>query len=113
MVDRRTGRLVSELRLTESCPNGKALCSLTTSASRPDGHQAYDPYSDVIFLNGSFVIPLDFTAAYAMVMPGFATYPWPFTMRDVRFGHPKTDRSMIAPKLGDDIVWLRVSCGPG
>ena len=113
MFDRRTRRMVSELRLTEGCPNGRALCSLTTSVSRGDGPHGGDAYSEVIFLNRVFVQPTDFTAAYAMVMPGFATHRWSFGMRDVKSGYLTSDRSMTFPNLGGDPVWIRISCGSG
>ena len=54
MFDRRTRRMVSELRLTEGCPTGMGLCSLSANVSLGNGRHDGDPYSDMIQLNRAF-----------------------------------------------------------
>ena len=106
MFDQRTKKLLSELRLTESCPTGIGLCSIANPV-----HQNTDIYSDVIQLDGGFRAPVNYTAPHAIVLPGFATQNWNFDDNDVKLGYLSYTGKPIHPELRSDIIWVRVSCG--
>ena len=106
MFDQRTKKLLSELRLTESCPTGTGLCSIANPV-----HQRTGVYSDVIELEKSLRQPVDYTAPSAIVLPGFATQNWLYTKDDVKFGYISYTGIPVFPDLRSDIIWVRVSCG--
>ncbi len=106
MFDQRTKKLLSELRLTENCPTGIGLCRIANPV-----RQNTDIYSDVIQLDKGFRVPVDYTAPYVIVLPGFATQNWFFDDKDVKLGYVSYTGDRIFPQLRSDIIWIRVSCG--
>ena len=111
VFDRHTKALLSELRLTETCPGGRAPCSIGTRARQDDGTLVTDPYSDVITLNERFMRSTDVAAPYAILLPGFIGRGWDYGHEDVRLGYLTSAGSPMFSSFPSFIVWGRVSCG--
>ncbi len=108
LFDRNSRKRLLTFRLTENCPIG-GPCSIWL----PTGPRTQDVYSEVVRLTAGFRQPTDLSAPKAIILPGFATHPWPAGGKAVTLGYlTYTGRSYFVDLRGD-IVWVRVSCGHG
>ena len=90
----------------ENCPAG-GLCSIWL----PTGPRSQDVYSDIVRLTSGFRQPTDHSAPKAIVLPGFATHPWPAGGEAVTLGYLTYTGRLYFLDLRSDIVWVRGSCG--
>ncbi len=111
VFDRHTKLMLSELRLTESCPDGRGLCSIGTRARQADGTLVTDPYSDVVTLNERFVRSAGGTAPRAIVLPGFISRAWDYGDEDVKLGYLTVSEEPMFGSFPSFIIWGRVACG--
>ena len=109
MVGRPSGKLMAEIRLHYSCPNGRGACSVwLPSALATEGSL----YSEVIRLDRSFTPSKGNATPYAILTPGFAQANWVFTAEQLASPNFALARGELdGPDLSDNIVWVLSACG--
>ena len=106
LFERSSGKQLLTFRLMENCPAG-GLCSIWL----PTGPRSQDAYSNVVRLTTGFRQPTDLSAPKAIILPGFASHPWPAGGKAVTLGYLTYTGRPYFIDLRGDIVWVRVSCG--
>lgn len=100
------GRQVGELRMQYGCPNGGGACTVSLP-SAPAG-----PSSEVVRLNRDFSPVTGDDAPYALVLPGFATASWVWTLDQLKSPDLTLPRGAEdGPDLSDRYVWVLSACG--
>lgn len=106
-LDRRSGKLLSELLLTWSCPVGRGNCQI--SPRFLSGKAVYPPVDEVP-LNPNFTIANEH-APYAIIIPGFVDWQWGYVAGLKEYGDLKFfTKDEVIPDLSDQLIWVRASC---
>ncbi len=106
-LDRRSGKLLSELLLEWSCPVGRGNCQI--SPRLLSGNADYPPVDEVP-LNPNFTIASDH-APYAIIIPGFVEWQWSYVDGLREYGDLKFfTKDEVVPDLSDQLTWVRASC---
>lgn len=109
LFGRRTGRRLSSIVLDNVCGTGRAPCATWQPGMDDEGFF----HSTVIRLEGDFSPARDWSAAHAIVFPGFGESDWATPLARHRYPNVRYyGRPHIQPDLSEQLVWVRTACGP-